>query len=156
MKKILFIAIALISFNYANAQSNAIKVNPIGLLVGVGNAGYEFKTNDAQSATISGLYFDILDITGYGAGAEYRFYFGGEALNGWHAGPSLGFFALEDNANNSASVFAIGGEVGHQWVFGSGFLVDVFAGAGVVTGGDNLSGLNSANFSFGVSLGYAW
>lgn len=140
----------------AFGQSSAIKVNPVGLAFGVANAGYEFSTSDSQSATISGLYYDVSGISGFGVGAEYRFYFGGEALKGWHAGPSLGYLSLEDDFNTSASVFSFGGEVGHQWVWNSGFLVDVFAGLGFATGGDNLNGLDSTTIGIGVSLGYAW
>ena len=55
-----------------------------------------------------------------------------------------------------ASVFSFGGEVGHQWVWNSGFLVDVFAGLGFATGGDSLNGLDSTTIGIGVSLGYAW
>lgn len=140
----------------AFGQSSAVKVNPVGLAFGVANAGYEFSTSDSQSATISGLYYDVSGISGFGVGAEYRFYFGGEAIKGWHAGPSLGYLSLEDDFNTSASVFSFGGEVGHQWVWNSGFLVDVFAGLGFATGGDNLNGLDSTTIGIGVSLGYAW
>lgn len=140
----------------AFGQSSAVKVNPVGLAFGFANAGYEFSTSDSQSATISGLYYDVSGISGFGVGAEYRFYFGGEALKGWHAGPSLGYLSLEDDFNTSASVFSFGGEVGHQWVWNSGFLVDVFAGLGFATGGDNLNGLDSTTIGIGVSLGYAW
>ena len=139
------------------AQNNAIMANPLGLAFGVANAGYEFTTTDAQTATISGIYYGISGIKGYGAGAEYRFYFSsGEAFKGWHAGPSLGYFALEDDFNTSASVFSIGGEAGHQWVFDNGFLIDAFASVGFVTGGDTLAGLNSTAIGLGFSIGYAW
>ncbi|WP_296637633.1 DUF3575 domain-containing protein [Polaribacter sp.] len=144
-------------FNSTSAQTNAIKVNPLGLAFGVANAGYEFTTSDSQTATISGIYYGVPGIKGFGVGAEYRFYFSTkEALKGWHAGPSVGYFSLEDDFNTSASVFSIGGEAGHQWVWDSGFLVDVFAGLGFVTGGDTLSGLNTTSAAIGVSIGYAW
>lgn len=145
-----------VAYNTTSAQSSAVKVNPLGLAFGVANAGYEFSTKDNQTAMISGIYYNVSEISGFGAGAEYRFYFGGEALKGWHAGPSVGYLSLEDNANTSASVFTLGGEVGHQWVWDSGFLVDVFAGLGYVTGGDTLAGLNAASVGLGVSIGYAW
>ena len=119
MKKLVLGLVLLLSGSLF-AQSNAIKANPLGLAFGIANAGYEFTTKDAQTATISGLYYDVSEISGFGLGAEYRFYFSsGEALNGWHAGPSLGYLSLEDDFNTSASVFTIGGEAGHQWVFDS-------------------------------------
>ncbi|PWH82638.1 hypothetical protein DIS18_10390 [Algibacter marinivivus] len=160
MKKILlFTAVFFIGISSINAQEQAIKVNPIGLAFGVANAGYEFATNESQTLTIAGLYYNISDVSGFGAGVEYRFYFSSdEALNGWHAGPSLGYVSLEDDFNNSAGFFTVGGEVGHQWLIGEHFLVDVFAGLGYIAGSsDDLAvTLSSTAVSLGVSVGYAW
>ena len=156
MKKILFLCVFLLTFQFASSQTSAIKANPLGLAFGIANVGYEFSTSDSQSLTISGQYFDILDIKGAGAGLEYRFYFDQEAITGWHAGPSIGYFKLEDIFDVSASVFSINAEIGHQWVFGEHFLLDVFGGYGFYTGGDDLSGFNTSGGMFGLSLGYAW
>jgi len=160
MKKLLLCAaIAVLGMTSVNAQEQAIKANPIGLAFGVANAGYEFSTNDNQTLTIAGLYYNISDVSGFGAGAEYRFYFSsGEALRGWHAGPSVGYFSLEDDFNNSAGFFSLGGEIGNQWVFGEHFVLDLFAGLGYIAGNsDDLAvSLSSASVSLGVSLGYAW
>lgn len=156
MKKILILAIALFSFSAINAQSSVIKANPLGLAVGVANAGYEFSMGEKNSLTIAGTYYNVSDISGIGAGVEYRWYFGEENLKGWHAGPSIGFFSLEDNFNTTATVFSIGGEGGHQWIFDNNFVVDVFAGISAVNGGDKLSGLKGTALGIGVSLGYAW
>lgn len=155
MKKLLLtFTLAIIGFT-ANAQQQAIKVNPIGLAFGIANAGYEFAVTEANTLTFSGLYYDRDDVKGFGAGAEYRFYFNKEALRGWHAGPGVGYIALEDDFNNSAGVFNIGGEVGHQWILGEGFVVDTFATLGFFTGGGDVD-VDGASFSLGVSLGYAW
>ena len=156
MKRILILVIALISFSAVNAQTSVIKANPLGLAVGVANAGYEFAMGESNSLTVSGTYYKVSGISGIGAGAEYRWYFGEENLKGWHAGPSAGFFSLEDNANTKATVFTFGGEGGHQWIFDNNFVVDVFAGVGYLSGGDTLAGLNATAISIGVSLGYAW
>jgi hypothetical protein len=157
MKKILVLGMLFFAFNIANAQTNVIKANPLGLIFGIANAGYEFATTDSQTATISGIYFNVSDVTGVGAGAEYRFYFAGEAIRGWHAGPSLGYLSLEDDFNNSASAFTIGGEIGHQWILRENFAIDVFAGVGAITGADSLSGFDATTaISLGFSFGYAW
>ncbi len=155
MRKFLLVGALFLAFNFTNAQENVIKVNPIGLAFGAANAGYEFTTADSQTATISGLYFSVDDISGGGLGAEYRFYFTGEAVNGWHAGPSLGYFSLSDD-NESASIFSIGAETGRQWIIGEHFALDLFAGYGFLIGADNLSGLSASAASFGISIGYAW
>jgi len=156
MKKILFLVVALAITNVASAQENVIKVNPLGLAFGITNAGYEFATNDTQSLTVSGVYFNVSDITGVGAGLEYRFYFKGEAIQGWHAGPVVGYMSLKDSFSNSASIFTVGGEVGHQWVLNGGFAIDVFGGYAAFIGGDNLTGLSGGGATFGVAIGYAW
>jgi len=156
MRKLLLALTLLFTFSFVNAQESAIKVNPIGLAFGIGNAGYEFTINDNQTGTISALYYNVSDISGFGAGAEYRFYFTEEALRGWHAGPSLGYFSLSDDFDNSAGFFTIGGEAGHQWIFGEHFVVDVFAGIGFVSGSSDTINVNSAAIGLGVSLGYAW
>ncbi|HHC78894.1 MAG TPA: DUF3575 domain-containing protein [Flavobacteriia bacterium] len=156
MKK-LFLVVALVAFSFSNAQEQAIKVNPVGVAFGVANAGYEFSLKEDQTLTIAALYYNISDISGIGAGAEYRFYFSThEALRGWHAGPNIGFFSLEDDFNNSATVFSLGGEVGHQWIFGEHFVVDVFANLGAVFGSSSTLDVNSTAVGLGVSLGYAW
>ena len=156
MKKNLTLGVFLLLFQFATSQSRAIKGNPLGLAVGITNVGYEFSTKDSQSITISGLYFNILDIEGVGAGLEYRFYFDKEAITGWHAGPTIGYFKLEDKFDVSASVFNIGVEIGHQWIFGEHFLLDVFGGYGFNSGGDDLFGFNTTTGTAGLSLGYAW
>ncbi len=158
-KPLLLVLFALLFVGTSIAQDQAIKANPIGLAFGVANAGYEFTTKDAQTLTISGLYYNISDVSGFGAGAEYRFYFSSnQALRGWHAGPSIGYFGLSDDFDNSAGFLSIGGEVGHQWIFGEHFLVDVFAGLSFVSGSsdDFAVTVNSTAVGIGVSLGYAW
>ncbi|TXD52862.1 MULTISPECIES: DUF3575 domain-containing protein [unclassified Polaribacter] len=114
MKKILVFTILLFSFGFALGQSKIIKANPLGLAFGIANAGFEFKTAENQSLTVSGISYNISEINGAGAGAEYRFYLAEEDLKGWHAGPSIGFFSLKDDSNNSATVFSIAVETGHQ------------------------------------------
>lgn len=145
----------LFFFSLSNAQSKIIKVNPLGLAFGIANAGFEFKTAENQSLTVSGISYNISEITGVGVGAEYRFYISGEALKDWHTVPSIGFFSLEDDANNFATVFSIAVEAGHQWIFGEHFALDIFAGYGFIAGDNTLNNLNQTSLSLGVSLGYA-
>ncbi|KPM30446.1 Hypothetical protein I595_3467 [Croceitalea dokdonensis DOKDO 023] len=160
MKKLFIVAVlGLGSFMTGHAQEHAIKANPIGLAFGIANAGYEFEVNESQSATVSGLFYNIGDANGFGIGAEYRFYFSSkDALNGWHAGPTAGYVSLSDDFDNSAGFLSVGGQAGHQWIFGEHFLLDVFAGLSFVTGdSDSLAvSINSTAVGLGVSLGYAW
>ena len=159
MRKILFFTAFILLGYMGNAQGQAIKANPVGLAFGIANAGYEFSTNDNETLTIVGLYYNISDISGFGAGLEYRRYFStDEALRGWHAGPSAGYYSLEDDFNNSGGLLIVGAEAGHQWIFGEHFVLDVFAGLNFVTArSDNRAiAVNNTSIGLGVSLGYAW
>ena len=158
MKKLFLVVIAVLTFSFSNAQEQAIKANPIGLAFGIANAGYEFSINDTQTGTISAIYYDVSGASGFGAGAEYRFYFSDEALRGWHAGPTVGFISLKGSgvlSDVSSSIFTIGGEAGHQWILGEHFVIDTFVGIGFVSGGSDLS-VSGTAIGLGVSLGYAW
>lgn len=156
MKRILIFAIALISVSAMNAQTQIVKANPLGLAVGIANAGYEFTMGESNSLTVSASYYKVSDIDGIGAGVEYRWYFGEEVLKGWHAGPNVGFYSLKDKGTGKATVFNVGGEGGYQWIFSNNFVVDVFGGVGFLAGGKDLAGINSTAINIGVSLGYAW
>ncbi len=157
MKKTCLLIMAIFTFSFVNAQEQAVKANPIGLAFGVANAGYEFTVKDAQTLTVSGLYYNVSDISGFGIGAEYRFYFSSkEALRGWHAGPAAGYFSLSDDFDNSAGFFNIGGEIGHQWILKEHFLIDTFASVAFLAGSSDSFSVSSAAIGIGVSLGYAW
>ena len=155
MKKLLVtIVIVLFAVVGMNSQTKAVKVNPVGIVFGIGNAGFEFATNDAQSLTISALYMKIQDISGIGAGLEYRFYFE-ESIEKWYAAPVAAYLSLK-SGDESAGIFTAGAIIGHQWIFGEHFLLDLNAGYGAYFGGDNLEGLSGGGISLGLSIGYAW
>ena len=159
MKKVCLLIITIFTISVVSAQEQAVKANPIGLAFGVANAGYEFSVRDAQTLTLSALYYNISDISGFGVGAEYRFYFSrNEVLRGWHAGPSVGYFSLSDDFDNSAGFFTIAGEIGHQWILKEHFLIDTFAAVGLISGSsdDLTTSVDSTAITIGVSLGYAW
>ena len=154
----MIITFILLSY-IGNAQEQAIKANPVGLVFGIANVGYEFSINDNETLTIAGLYYNISDVSGFGAGLEYRRYFStDDALRGWHAGPSAGYYSLEDNFDNSGGLLIVGAEAGHQWIFGEHFVLDVFAGLSFVTArSDNRAiTVNNTSIGLGVSIGYAW
>lgn len=157
MKKSLFLSvIALLLFYTSNAQTSAVKINPIGLIFGVANAGYEFEVSDSRTVTISGIYYSIGGISGFGVGGEYRFYLSDDSLRGWHAGPSVGYLGLSDDFNNSSGFFTIGGEGGHQWIIGDSFVVDAFASVGFLAGNSSFASFNTVSIGIGASIGYAW
>ena len=158
MKKLLFIVgVSMLLANTSNAQENAVKVNPIGLVFGIANAGYEFEVNDSQTVTVSGIYYGLTGISGFGIGGEYRFYLTDDSFRGWHAGPAVGYLGLSEKITDSSSgFFSIGGEGGHQWIVGENIVLDAFIGISVLTGSGNFSTLNTVSPTLGFSVGYAW
>ncbi len=161
MKKVFLISI-LLSFTFVEAQTNIVKVNPLGLAFGIANAGYEFTIADKQSITISGAYFkesgnqDVANVDGYGANVLYNFYFSADkvAPKGFHIAPGIGVFFLSNSTDN-LSVLSLNATAGHQWILWEHFAIDVFAQYSYLTK-TSLSGVNSSNIGLGLSLGYAW
>ena len=146
MKKLLMVgAIAL--FASVNAQENSIKVNPAALLGGSDLITFEHKFSDNVSGVIGAGYggFKIGDnkYTTYGAGVQGRYYFT-EAMTGFYGAAIVDYTNGKVKIDNSfASAFGgssqtaeadltgIGGGVraGYQWIFGSGFTLDINLGA---------------------------
>jgi hypothetical protein len=143
MRKIsLVLAIFAASFA-VNAQDggqrNAIKLNPLSLAVMTGNVSYERAINSNQSVQLGGYYsgFSLggMKYTGFGVTPEYRIYFAGqkEALNGVYAAPFVRYqsFKLEDKETADNTTFTTmggGATIGWQKMWGSGFILDIFAG----------------------------
>ncbi|MFZ1257524.1 MAG: DUF3575 domain-containing protein, partial [Saprospiraceae bacterium] len=74
--------------------------------------------------------------TGFGIDAEFRFYITNRkkpAPEGFYIGPNIGFDinkTKEDGTDNSASfnLFGIGATLGYQWVWDSGFTLELGMG----------------------------
>lgn len=142
MKKNLFTVALLALTALAQAQTahkNALKMNPVSLLVKTGNLSYERavapKTSVQLGAFYSGVGLDHFTYGGFGITPEVRFYLGGkaQALNGVYAAPFARYqdFAIRDEELKSKARFStIGGGavVGYQRTFASGFTLDFFAG----------------------------
>lgn len=156
----------------AKAQdvSNAIKVNPLGLLFGTANATYELKVGEKSSVGINLLYssfkFAGIKYSSVGGGAEYRYYFSEDPLEGWYLGAAAGYqvgkldFTGTEFKYNAISVGAIGGR---QWVWNSGILIDLGLTCGYVNIGyedniGNTTGLKASGVGVGgrFAIGYAF
>ena len=143
--KRLFVITALIAV-VAGAQaqeagrSNAIKLNPLSLAFATGNVSYERAIGAKSSLQLGGFYSGFsaagLKYSGWGVTPEYRMYFAGqkEALNGVYVAPFARYqnFKLVDKtySENTTSFSTIGGgaTIGWQKMWGSGFVLDLFAG----------------------------
>jgi hypothetical protein len=152
MKKVLLSATVLLAAIAGNAQkSNAIKANLFSPLVKSGSFFYERKVTENKTAQL-GVGFtsyskDNVKISGIFFTPEFRFYVGGEAMNGFYVGPFLRYqnLKIEDkssydfNGNQTTSkgtlsTFGGGAVVGRQWLFGNIVTLDIFGGPSINSG----------------------
>lgn len=146
MKKNLFTAVAFLLVSVAasaqTSNKNALKMNPISLLVTTGNVAYERavspKTSVQLGAFYSGVGLKDFKYGGFGVTPEVRFYLGAksQAMNGVYVAPFARYqdFAIRDEELKSKARFTTmgGGAVaGWQRAFASGFTLDLFAGPSV-------------------------
>ena len=182
MKKIIFSAAILLCSTVIFAQSdnvqpNVVKLNPLGALFGSANLGFEHAFNEKSSVVILPS-FGMLKSSGfkyttYGIGAEYRLYFTGTAPRGTYVAPGLsaqfGTAKVEgseggDDQKTNISGFSAKVVIGHQWIWNSGFTLDLNGGVqyvdfsfkdktGDFAGQNALSGILPAlNFSIGYNF----
>ncbi|WP_018676487.1 DUF3575 domain-containing protein [Riemerella columbina] len=175
MKK-LFLVGALALFGAVNAQQNSVKVNPFALLGGTDMVTYERAISGNSSVGLGGGIggFKIGDVKYSNAGGTifYRYYFN-EALKGWYGMGSVaysgGTVKYTDGFNNKEekqnfSSFGGGVKAGYQWLWNSGFTLDLNAGLGYSSFNydSNESSNNIALKAsgvlpmFGVALGYSF
>lgn len=113
---------------------NVIKVNPLKMLLGGIEVNYERALTPKSSAVVGASYFyNFLgsDVSALQLDAEYRFYFHKQkqAPTGFYAAPNFSFtYANSNNSTESGNVVGIGAGVGYQWVWNSGFVLDLGAG----------------------------
>ena len=169
MRKILSTAVLCLCFIFAaNAQEQAIKVNPLGLAFGNFNATYEKVLNDKSSVLISANYqYQLLgvDVNSFGLGLGWRYYITNKKKPvpaGFHVTPQIGanFGSVDDFNYNT---YVIGAEIGYQWVWDSGFLLDLGIGPGFYffSGDYEDVGFDTDGSSFigpigTLAIGYAW
>ena len=176
MKK-LFLTIAVVAFGFAaNAQKNVIKANPLGLVLGSAELGYERAISDNSSIEVA-IAFSSFDATsgtttvssnGFGVEGKYKFYFSSDkdAPRGWYGAPVVSYSTSSvdsDGVDGSTSLFAAGAVAGYQWIFGggdSGFALDLNFGAQYVSASvdGNINSVSIDGFlpRLGLGLGYAW
>jgi hypothetical protein len=142
MKKsflILSVAVLAISANAQQKQKNALKVNPLSLLIMTGNVSYERALSGNYSAQLGAFYSGAglgdLKYQGYGIVPEFRFYFGSgnTPLNGGYLAPFGRYQVLSVRSKeiaNKASFTTVGGGLvaGYQKKWEGGFILNVFAG----------------------------
>lgn len=157
MKKILLL-VAFIAFGLnVNAQSATLKTSPGALAFGFFNACYEKVISDKASFQLSGLaFFGIGEFEGsaFGVGAGYRMYVTKkESPRGFYVMPQIGATFGED-----AGAIGLGADLGYQWVWDSGFVLDIGMGPSYYVGiGDNVDEeFEGILPRLILAVGYAW
>lgn len=168
MKK-LFLVGALALFGAMNAQQNSVKFNPLAVFggsdmftyeravgehstVGVGAGFSSYKISEVSYSSIAGSLF-------------YRYYFS-EVLKGWYGNAGLSYYSGKttyNDAKDNYSSFGVNGKFGYQWVWSSGFTLDLNGGLVYRNYKYDSGNLDSSIFkangvgpAFGLGLGYSW
>jgi hypothetical protein len=144
MKNLLVLTLFVLAFGGLKAQeagrSNAIKLNPLSLVFATGNVSYERAISDNKSVQLGAFYSSFglggLKYSGFGVTPEFRLYFAGnrEALNGVYVAPFARYqsFSLVEkeypDSKTSFTTMGGGATIGWQKMWGSGFVLDIFAG----------------------------
>jgi hypothetical protein len=178
MKKIILcLSVCIITVNAiaqkSDVKPNVIKVNPLGIVVGQASVAFEHAIGEKNSVVIAptfgGYKLAGFKYSAFGIGAEYRFYISNTktAPAGFYAAPGLGFNSgkvKESSSNTEAkfTTFNVKAVIGNQWIFPSGFVIDLNGGIqyGTYKYTDNSSSVFSGLKASGVfpalnfSLGY--
>lgn len=170
MRKYLFALILGIGFIFsANAQNQVVKTNPLGLAFGNLNATYERVLSESSSLNISASYFygfAGIDVNSIGVGAGWRYFFTHKKKPvpaGFYVQPqvALSFGSVTDDFDDefNYSTFGVGAEIGYQWVWDSGFVLDLGIGPMYTTytgdGADEFDA-NGILPSATLAIGYAF
>jgi hypothetical protein len=149
----------------APGYTSVIKTSPLALALGNFNATYENVLNERSALLFSANYIYQLfgaDVNAGGVGAGYRHYFTykkKDVPTGFYVQPQVsagfgsGFYTL-----------GIGAELGYQWAWESGFVLDLGIGPQYTylnfDEGDNDLGFDDDAGgilpAFTLAIGYAW
>lgn len=167
-KKIVFIIAALVvSMSLAAQSAQAIKIGPLGFLIGSYNLRYERAIDFNSSFQLSANYYNFklfgIATNGYGADVAYRYYFK-ESLKGVYVAPVLGlafnetYVSKNSDVKGKFSYLGLGATVGYQIVSHSGFVTDLGIGYGynIELGKDDnlISSYSFAVPKFTLAIGY--
>lgn len=121
-------------------QKNALKANPLGLILGVGKINYERKITDASSVQLGISYFKFSNsgssLSGLSLIPEYRFYVSKKAIDGFYLAPFFKYrnLTVEDESDDfkaSLNNYGGGAKAGFNWLLGKeqNFVIDLAFGA---------------------------
>jgi hypothetical protein len=116
-------------------NKNVLKINTLALIIGTGSIFYERELSDNLSGQLGVAYlnYKINDskFSGLILTPELRFYVKRNAIDGFYMAPYFRYqnFSVK-NGSNDATYTNYGGGLafGRQWIFNSGFTMDLFFG----------------------------
>lgn len=168
MKK-LFLAGALALFGSMNAQQNSVKFNPLAVFGGSDMFTYERAVSEHSTIGVGAGFssYKITDVTynSVAGSVFYRYYFS-EVLKRWYANAGISYYSGKttyDGSKDKYGSFGINGKMGYQWVWESGFTLDLNGGL-VYRSYNYDNGATDSNIfkasgvgpAFGFALGYTW
>lgn len=173
MKK-LFLVGALALLGIANAQQNSVKVDPFSLLLfGKDMVTYERAVGEKSSvglgAGLGTLKANDLSYNNVGGTLFYRYYFK-EVLKGWYGMGSVAYGSgtvknTENSDTEKVKFNSFNGKIkaGYQWLWNSGFTLDINAGLGYNSFNYDTKAQDTPNLkasgilpAFGLALGYSF
>ncbi len=120
-------------------KSYNVRVNPIGLLLGIYSANFDIGVTDALTIGPFGSFLSTniggVGVAGGGGGIEAKYYFNGQRLtSGLYLSPSVEYVSVAVNDQYSsrgvnASGISATATMGYQWVTDSGFNFQIGLGA---------------------------
>lgn len=133
---------------------HVLKANPITLAFGDFNATWEVVLTPKSSLTLTGNFitgaFDS-EFFGLALTAGYKYYFTNSKIavpEGFYVRPLAGILLGEGEGG-----IRVGGQLGYQWIWNSGFVLDIGLGPQVVAIEEGVEGPLP---SFFLGIGYAF
>ncbi len=170
MKKLIFIfCVVVFTGNSISAQKNVLKMNPLGFAFGIYNLTYERALSSSTSFQVKGSFFSKLfglEVSSLGFDADFKYFITHKrkpSPEGFYIGPgiSINKTSYSEFNDGSATTFGIGGTVGYQWIWNSGFALDLGMGPKyltILTSSDDLEGetISGVVPNFTLAIGYAF
>lgn len=134
-----------------------IKVNPLALLFGSLEIGYERVLNENQSFQIDLGYQSFTsgsqNYNGFGLGVQYRFYVqnGKYAPEGWFLAPVASYYSSKSGSFKT-SVLIAGGVGGYQWNWDP-ITLDIYGGPAFFSVDSDDDSFNFGFDGLGLRLG---
>ncbi|WP_420601028.1 DUF3575 domain-containing protein [Flagellimonas sp.] len=160
IRKMYLMAIVLFVTGFTvKAQENVIKANPLALLFGTMEIGYERVINQKQSFQVDLGYTSFtsgnLKYTGFGIGAQYRFYVQADknAPEGWFLAPVANYSSSSAN-DFKTTVLVAGGVGGYQWNWDP-ITLDLYGGPAFFNVKSDDSAFNYGFDGLGMRLGFS-